>query len=379
MKTIQIFDTTLRDGEQAPGYAMNLDEKVRMALQLEALGVDVMEAGFAIASPGDFASVKAVAEAVKTSVVCSLARALEKDIQAAAKSVAGAARGRIHTFLATSDLHLRYKLKMSRSDCLRQIRKAVTCARNLCGEVEFSAEDASRTDLDFLCKAFETAIAAGARIVNVPDTVGYATPGEFGALVGALMNRVKGIENAIVSTHCHDDLGLAVANSLAGVRAGARQVECTVCGIGERAGNAALEELMVGMKILYGLDNDYDLSKLPAVCAETAQIAKVQFAANKPVAGVRNYTRESGIGVDLVIKEPLAMFATNPSIFGRVGDIALGKKSGKASVEYFLEKEGIEATDEQIRNMVTMVKEMGTAEKRLLTMDEFHKIVEACK
>ena len=190
MKTIQIFDTTLRDGEQAPGYSMNLDEKVRMALQLESLGVDVMEAGFAAASPGDFASVKAVADAVKSSSVCSLSRALEKDIASSAAAIKGAARPRIHTFIATSDLHLKYKLHISRADCLRQIRQAVACARNLCGDVEFSAEDASRTDVDFLCKVYDAAIAAGATVVNIPDTVGYSTPDEFGALVAAVMNRV---------------------------------------------------------------------------------------------------------------------------------------------------------------------------------------------
>ena len=195
MNAVQIFDTTLRDGEQAPGYSMNLDEKVRMALQLEALGVDVMEAGFAVASPGDFASVKAVADTVKASSVCSLSRALEKDIDASVAAIRGAARPRIHTFLATSDIHLRYKLRISRADCLRRIRHAVAYARNLCGDVEFSAEDASRTDVDFLCKAFDAAIASGATVVNIPDTVGYSTPDEFGALVAAVMNRVKGIES----------------------------------------------------------------------------------------------------------------------------------------------------------------------------------------
>ena len=209
MNAIQIFDTTLRDGEQAPGYAMNIDEKLRMALQLESLGVDVMEAGFAVASPGDFASVKAIAGAIKTSSVCSLSRATEKDIDASAAAIKDAVRPRIHTFIATSDIHLKYKLRISRADCLKRIRRAVAYARNLCGEVEFSAEDASRTDIDFLCKALETAIAAGATVVNIPDTVGYSTPDEFGAIVSSVMNRVKGIENAVVSTHCHDDLGLA--------------------------------------------------------------------------------------------------------------------------------------------------------------------------
>ena len=299
MNTITIFDTTLRDGEQAPGYAMNHDEKVRMALQLEALGVDVMEAGFAIASPGDFASVKAIADAVKSASVCSLSRALEKDIDASAAAIRGAVRPRIHTFLATSDLHLKYKLKISRADCLKRIRRAVSYARNLCGDVEFSAEDASRTDRDFLCKAFETAIAAGATVINVPDTVGYSTPDEFGALVDFLMNRVKGIEKVVVSTHCHDDLGLAVANSLAGVRAGARQVECTICGIGERAGNAAMEEIVMGLRTrrdAYGhLSTNVRTEEIARTAHLLSTITGVRIAPGKAIVGANAFAHESGI------------------------------------------------------------------------------------
>ena len=374
MKTIQIFDTTLRDGEQAPGYAMNLDEKVRMALQLEALGVDVMEAGFAIASPGDFASVKAVAEAVKTSVVCSLARALEKDIQAAAKSVAGAARGRIHTFLATSDLHLRYKLKMSRGDCLRQIRKAVTCARNLCGEVEFSAEDASRTDLDFLCKAFETAIAAGARIVNVPDTVGYATPGEFGALVGALMNRVKGIENAIVSTHCHDDLGLAVANSLAGVRAGARQVECTVCGIGERAGNAALEEIVMGLRTRRDAYGDLGTHIRTEEIARSAHllstITGVRIAPGKAIVGANAFAHESGIHQHGVLSKAETYEIMTPESVGmKKTELVLGKHSGQHALETRLHELGYDLGPERVAEVFAAFKALADRKKKITDRD----------
>ena len=235
-KRVKFFDTTLRDGEQAPGYSMTLEEKLRMAKQLEHLGVDVIEAGFAIASPGDFESVSRIAAELRNCTVCSLSRALVKDIDAAADSLKAAAHPRIHTFLATSDLHLKYKLRMTRERALEQIRTMVAYARNKCAEVEFSAEDATRSDPDFICSAIEAAIASGASTVNLPDTVGYATPEEIARMVTDIRNRVPNIDKATISMHVHDDLGLAVANTLAGVIAGARQVECTICGIGERAG-----------------------------------------------------------------------------------------------------------------------------------------------
>ncbi|NLA92855.1 MAG: 2-isopropylmalate synthase, partial [Spirochaetales bacterium] len=237
-KQIAIFDTTLRDGEQAPGYSMNLDEKVRFARQLESLKVDVIEAGFAIASPGDFASVQAIANTVKGATVASLARALPKDIDYAWEALKGAASPRIHTFIATSDLHLEYKLKKSHEAVYEQAIEMVRYARNLAPEVEFSAEDATRSDRDYLCRVVEGVIEAGATIINIPDTVGYTMPEEYFSLIQYLMNNVPNIDKAIISVHCHNDLGMAVANSLAGVQGGARQVECAVCGIGERAGNA---------------------------------------------------------------------------------------------------------------------------------------------
>lgn len=245
---IYIFDTTLRDGEQAPGYSMNLEEKIRMARQLETLGVDIIEAGFAISSPGDFESVEAIAGAVERPVVASLARALRKDIDAAWNAVKKARHPRIHVFLATSDLHLEYKLKMSREEALRRIDENVRYARSLCEDIEFSLEDATRTDLDYMCKVVETAIDAGATTINLPDTVGYSTPAEISNMVGYVKKNVRNIDRAIISMHNHNDLGLAVANTLSGIEAGARQVECTLCGIGERAGNAALEELVMAMK-----------------------------------------------------------------------------------------------------------------------------------
>lgn len=374
MKTVKIFDTTLRDGEQAPGYSMNLDEKVRMALQLEALGVDVMEAGFAIASPGDFESVKAVAVAVRASCVCSLARALEKDIDAAADAIAPAAQGRIHTFIATSDLHLKYKLRISRADCLRQIRRAVAYARNRSAEVEFSAEDASRTDIDFLCKAVETAIAAGATVVNIPDTVGYSTPDEYGALIASLVNRVKGIERAVLSTHCHDDLGLAVANSLAGVRAGAGQVECTVCGIGERAGNAALEEIVMGLKTRNDVYGDIacgvKADEIGRTAALLSTITGVKIAPGKAIVGANAFAHESGIHQHGVLSKAETYEIMTPESVGvRKTELVLGKHSGKHAFETRLKELGYDVGPERTDELFAAFKALADRKKRITGRD----------
>ena len=240
---VYIFDTTLRDGEQAPGYSMNLEEKMKMARTLELLGVDIIEAGFAISSPGDFESVRAIASVVENATVASLARALRKDIDAAWNAVKEAKKPRIHLFLATSDIHLEYKLKLTREAALERVRENVSYARSLCDDIEFSLEDATRTDLDYMCQVVQTAIECGATTINLPDTVGYAIPQEITNMVTYVRKNVKDIDKAVISMHCHNDLGLAVANTISGIQAGARQVECTLCGIGERAGNAALEEI----------------------------------------------------------------------------------------------------------------------------------------
>ena len=374
MKTVQIFDTTLRDGEQAPGYSMNNDEKVRMALQLETLGVDVMEVGFAAASPGDFKSVKAIADTVKTSSVCSLSRALEKDIEASAAVIGGAARPRIHTFIATSDLHLKYKLRISRADCLRQIRHAVSYARKLCGEVEFSAEDASRTDIDFLCKAFETAIAAGATVVNIPDTVGYSTPDEFGALVATIMNRVKGIENATVSTHCHDDLGLAVANSLAGIRAGARQVECTICGIGERAGNAALEEIVMGLRTRQdaygGLATRIRTEEIARSAHLLSTITGVRIAPGKAIIGANAFAHESGIHQHGVMSKAETYEIMTPASVGmKQTELVLGKHSGQHALETRLKDLGYDLDEGRMADVFAAFKALADRKKQITDRD----------
>ena len=374
MKTVQIFDTTLRDGEQAPGYSMNNDEKVRMALQLETLGVDVMEAGFAAASPGDFKSVKAIADTVKASSVCSLSRALEKDIEASAAAIGGAARPRIHTFIATSDLHLKYKLRISRADCLRQIRHAVSYARKLCGEVEFSAEDASRTDIDFLCKAFETAIAAGATVVNIPDTVGYSTPDEFGTLVASVMNRVKGIGNVTVSTHCHDDLGLAVANSLAGVRAGARQVECTICGIGERAGNAALEEVVMGLRTrrdAYGeLATRIRTEEIARTAHLLSTITGVRIAPGKAIVGANAFAHESGIHQHGVLSKAETYEIMTPESVGmKQTELVLGKHSGQHALETRLKDLGYDLDAPRLAEVFAAFKALADRKKQITDRD----------
>src|SRR5271167_2576070 len=246
---IRIFDTTLRDGEQSPGCSMNLSEKLALAHQLERLGVDVIEAGFPIASDGDFESVKAIASVVRRPIIAGLARACRPDIERAWEALNYAARPRIHVFLATSDIHLKYKLRITRDQCVEQARESVRFAKSLCHDVEFSAEDATRTDPDFLCQVLDAVVEAGATTLNIPDTVGYTIPSEFGDLIATIRRRVKGIEKVTISAHCHNDLGMAVANSMAAIAAGARQVECTINGIGERAGNAALEEIVMAMRV----------------------------------------------------------------------------------------------------------------------------------
>jgi 2-isopropylmalate synthase len=303
---IRIFDTTLRDGEQSPGCSMNLQEKLALARQLERLGVDVIEAGFPIASDGDFESVQAISKEVEHSIVCGLARTGELDVERAARAVESARRPRIHTFIATSDIHLEYKLRMSREQVLAEVDRAVRQARANVEDVEFSAEDATRSDRDFLVEVFSTAVAAGATTLNVPDTVGYTTPAEYGDLIAYLRERVEGAEGAIFSVHCHNDLGLAVANSLAAVRAGARQVECTVNGIGERAGNTSLEEVVMAIKTrsdqFPGLDTGIRTKEIYSSSRLLSSVTGVQVQPNKAIVGDNAFAHEAGIHQDGVLK-----------------------------------------------------------------------------
>ena len=370
---VEIHDATLRDGEQTPGIVFDVEEKVRIAEMLNEIGVERIEAGMPAVSKPDQEAIYQIAKKGLSSKIFTFARAKREDIDMAANL--GAHGVVIEVPIGYPKLE--YQFHWTWQDVFEKSADCINYAKSKGLYAVYFPYDTTRSrveDLENLMNALMKEAAPSS--VGVVDTMGCATP----ETIKYLVKKMKKLTNNLpIEVHTHNDFGMAVATEMAGIAAGASCVHSCLNGLGERTGNAALEELMVGMKILYGFDNNYDLSKLPAVCAETAQIAKVPFAANKPVAGIRNYTRESGIGVNLVVQKPLAMFATNPAIFGRIGDIALGKKSGKASVEYFLEQEGIEATDEQIANMVTMVKEMGTANKRLLTMDEFHKIVEECK
>nr|MCU0986979.1 2-isopropylmalate synthase [Acetobacteraceae bacterium] len=300
-----VFDTTLRDGEQSPGFSMNLEEKLRMAEALEDLGVDVMEAGFAIASPGDFASVKAISEKIQGAVVCSLARSARADIDAAGEALKPARRKRIHTFISTSPLHMKYKLRMEPEAVLEAITASVTHARTYADDVEWSAEDGSRTEADFLCRCVEAAIKAGATTINIPDTVGYAVPEEFGDIFRMLRERVPGAEKVILSAHCHNDLGLAVANTLAAVKAGARQIECTINGIGERAGNAALEELAMALRTradAMPYANGIVTQNITRTSRLLATITGFDVQPNKAIVGRNAFAHESGIHQDGMLK-----------------------------------------------------------------------------
>ncbi|MEP7283251.1 MAG: 2-isopropylmalate synthase, partial [Rubrivivax sp.] len=301
-----IFDTTLRDGEQSPGASMTKDEKLRIARQLERLRVDVIEAGFAASSNGDFEAVKSIAEHVRESIVCSLARANDRDISRAADALKGAARSRIHTFIATSELHMEKKLRMTREQVLEQARLAVRFARNLTDDVEFSPEDGYRSDPDFLCQVLDAAIREGARTINIPDTVGYAVPELFGQFIRDLRERVPNADKAVWSVHCHNDLGMAVANSLAGVMiGGARQVECTINGLGERAGNCSLEEVVMAVRTrrdYFGLDVGIDTTQIVPASRMVSQTTGFVVQPNKAVVGANAFAHASGIHQDGVLK-----------------------------------------------------------------------------
>ncbi len=333
LRQIQIFDTTLRDGEQSPGCSMNIKEKLAMAKQLEALGVDVIEAGFAAASQGDFNAVKTIAKELTTTSVASLARALEKDIDSAWEAVKFAAHPRIHVFIATSDIHMEYKLKKTREEVLQQTREMVAYARKYCEDIEFSAEDATRSDPEFLSKVFSVAIEAGATVLNIPDTVGYTTPEEFVALISYLKENIKDVGKARLSVHCHDDLGLAVANSLAAIKAGVDQVECTINGIGERAGNAALEEIVMNLKTradYYGATCGVDSSQIYKSSRVLSNITGVKVQPNKAIVGENAFAHESGIHQHGMLANKQTYEIMDPSSVGLAENkMVLGKHSGR--------------------------------------------------
>ena len=300
-----VFDTTLRDGEQSPGFSMNTDEKLRLARQIEALGVDIIEAGFPIASEDDAHAVELIAQEIRRPVIAALARCNSADIERAGESIKPAERSRIHTFIATSDLHLERKLRISREDCLQAVTDGVTQARGYTDDVEFSAEDATRTDMDFLCTVVETAIAAGATTINLPDTVGYCTPEEIEEFFTEVRGKVANADTVIFSTHCHDDLGLAVANSLAALRAGVRQIECTINGIGERAGNASLEEIVMATRVKpdrLPYTNQIKTRELFRTSQLLTELTNEPVQANKAIVGRNAFAHEAGIHQDGVIK-----------------------------------------------------------------------------
>src|SRR5680860_287816 len=349
-----IFDTTLRDGEQSPGATMNKAEKLRIAKALEKLRVDVIEAGFAIASQGDFEAVKSIAETIKESTICSLARALDKDIDRAAEAIRPAVRGRIHTFIATSPIHMKHKLQMQPDDVIEQAVRAVKRARSHVDDVEFSCEDAGRSELDFLCRIVEAAIDAGANTINIPDTVGYAIPEQFAETIHQLLNRVPNADKAIFSVHCHNDLGLAVANSLAAVTRGARQVECTINGLGERAGNASLEEVVMAVRTrqdLFNIDTRIDARYILPASRLVSTITGFPVQPNRAIVGANAFVDESGIHQDGVLKhrETYEIMRAEDVGWG-ANKLLLGKHSGRNAFRSRLTELGIELESEKMLN-----------------------------
>jgi 2-isopropylmalate synthase len=370
---VVIFDTTLRDGEQSPGASMNLEEKIKIAQLLEEMGVDVIEAGFPIASNGDFEAVREIAKLVKTASVCGLARAARADIDRAWEALQHAQRPRIHSFLSTSPLHMKHKLQMEPAQVHQAVIDSVTHARNLCADVEWSAEDGSRTEHDFLCRVVESAIKAGASTINIPDTVGYAVPEEYAALISMLFNRVPNIDKAVISVHCHNDLGLAVANSLAAVVAGARQVECTVNGLGERAGNAAMEEIVMALKTRQdsmpyttGIKSEYITRASRLVSAVTGFTVQP----NKAIVGANAFAHESGIHQDGMLKHAGTYEIMTPESVGLgKSTLVMGKHSGRHAFKMKLKELGFELGDNALNDTFRRFKEVADRKKDVFDED----------
>ena len=373
MKRIKIFDTTLRDGEQSPGCSMNLPEKIEMAKQLEKLGVDIIEAGFAIASPMDHKSVQAIAGAVTNCTVASLARCTKGDIDAAWDAVKEAKHPRIHVFLATSEIHMKYKLQMSPEQVLQRISDMVSYAKSFCDDIEFSAEDASRSDRAFLAQCYSNAVAAGATTLNVPDTVGYSTPAEMAELITYLRQNVTGVENVDISVHCHNDLGMAVANSLACVKAGATQIECTVNGIGERAGNASLEEIVMALhtrRDFYDAETNINTKQIYRSSKLLSNITGVPIPPSKAIVGANAFAHESGIHQHGVIANAQTYEIMNSMDVGiPQNTMVLGKHSGKHALREKLISMGYELTDEELESVFTRFKVLADKKKNITSSD----------
>ena len=370
---VYIFDTSLRDGEQSPGNSMNTEEKLLLSRQLEKLGVDIIEAGFPIASEGDFDAVRQIAREIKKSQVAGLARANKQDIDRAWQAIKGAAHPRIHTFISSSDIHLKYQLKKSREQVLKEAIAAVKLARSYTDNVEFSPMDATRSDKDYLVEMVSAVIDAGAVTVNIPDTVGYAVPEEFGNLIAYLFTHVKNMGDTIISVHCHNDLGLAVANSLAAIRNGARQVECTINGIGERAGNTAMEEIVMALatrKDMYGLYTKIKTDQIYKSSRLLTQITGIPVQPNKAIVGTNAFAHESGIHQDGLIKEKITYEIMTPQSVG-ISDshIVLGKHSGRAAISQHLKKMGYVLNEEQINRVAVKVKDLADVKKDIYDED----------
>ncbi len=379
MEKVFIFDTTLRDGEQSPGVSLNVKEKVAIAKQLARLGVDCIEAGFPFASPGDFEAVKAVAQSVEGPVIAGLARTNEADIERAWEALKYAQKPRIHTFIATSEIHMKYKLKKTPDEVLQEAVRAVKLAKSFTPDVEFSAEDAFRSDVKFLCEIFAAVIEAGATTINIPDTVGYAIPWEFGAFIKAIKEGVPNIDRAVISVHCHNDLGLAVANSLAAVENGARQVEVTVNGIGERAGNASLEELVMALytrRNYFQKNTNINTVEIYRTSKLVSNLTGMVIQPNKAVVGKNAFVHESGIHQDGVLKERQTYEIMNPAMIGITGNnLYLGKHSGRHAFKMHLKSLGYEVEGEALTKAFARFKEL-CDNKKVVTDEDLIALVD---
>src|SRR5213080_4026941 len=373
MDTVRIFDTTLRDGEQSPGFSMNTGEKLRMARQLAALNVDVIEAGFPIASRGDLEAVQTVAKEIRDVPIAALARAKKDDVSAALEALEPAAAPRLHVFLATSDLHLRVKLNMTREQALEAVAAMIRYGRQHVDVVEFSAEDAGRTDIDFLCQVCRVAVDAGATVLNLPDTVGYAVPEEYGAMFTRVREYLGDAQGITLSAHCHDDLGMAVANSLAAIRAGVRQIECTINGIGERAGNASLEEVVVALAVRkesFGVTTGIRLEELFPTSRMLTEITGAQVAPNKAIVGANAFAHEAGIHQDGIIKNPLTYEIIMPQTVGVPNrSLVVGKHSGRHALRLTLKDLGYEASDTELAEIYRRVTTLADQAKQVRARD----------
>ncbi|HEY6263607.1 MAG TPA: 2-isopropylmalate synthase [Candidatus Acidoferrum sp.] len=373
MDVVRIFDTTLRDGEQSPGFSMKTEEKIRLARQLAALNVDVIEAGFPIASRGDLEAVQKVSQEIRTVPIAALARAKKQDVDAAIEALKPAAMPRLHVFLATSDLHLQVKLNITREQALEAIGAMIRYGRQHVGEVEFSAEDAGRTDIDFLCQVCRVAVDAGATVLNLPDTVGYAVPEEYGAMFTKVREFLGDPQGITLSAHCHDDLGMAVANSLAAIRAGVRQIECTINGIGERAGNAALEEVVVALAVRkesFNVTTGIRLEELFRTSRMLTEITGAQVAPNKAIIGANAFAHEAGIHQDGIIKNPLTYEIISPQTVGvPARSLVLGKHSGRNALRLTLRDLGYEASDTELAEVYRRVTALADQAKLVRPRD----------